>query len=120
MQLLIAGGRDFDDYELLCSVVDRYRGEHRVKRIVSGGAGGADRLGERYAKRHHLPILRIKPEWDRHGRAAGILRNQDLVDAADHVICFWDEKSKGTQDTIKKTRRANKSLEIVVYSCKTK
>lgn len=117
MNVLVAGSREYHDWEKLCNVLDRYRVETVINRIISGGARGADRLGERYARKYNIPLLIIKPEWQR-GRGAGLMRNQELVDAADHVICFWDGKSRGTLDTIRKTRRAQKSLEIIMDKSK--
>lgn len=112
MNILVAGSRDFDDWEQLCSVLDQYRQTSVINRIISGGACGADRLGERYARKYNIPLLVIKPDW-RRGRGAGLERNQELVDVADYVFCFWDGKSRGTQDTIKKTKKAHKPLEII-------
>lgn len=115
MNVLIAGSRGFDDWRRLCETMAIYKRDHRIKRIISGGAKGADKLGERYARRYHIPLLRIKPEWQKYGRGAGLLRNQELVDAADHVFCFWDGKSKGTRDTMRKTKEAGKSIDIILY-----
>jgi hypothetical protein len=59
-----------------------------------------------------VPVTRLIPDWKKHGRAAGIIRNTDIVKQADKVVAFWDGKSKGTQDTIGKARKANKLLYV--------
>ena len=75
-------------------------------------------MGERYAKENGIEILLLLPDWKKYGRKAGIMRNSDIVDAADHILCFWDGNSKGTKDTIDKVRksRVRKILEINYYT----
>lgn len=117
--LAIVGGRDFTNYNLLCKSVDNIIKNLNIKAIVSGGAQGADTLGERYAKEHNLKPIILKPEWDKYGKYAGLERNKDIVDNADIVIAFWDNKSKGTKNTIERTRKANKRLYIIPYNNKS-
>jgi hypothetical protein len=37
------------------------------------------------------------PVWEHHGRFAGAIRNNDIIDYADIMVIFWDGKSKGTK-----------------------
>lgn len=114
MKLIIAGGRDFSDYDLLTKEVETLIvGEADVE-IVSGGAKGADRLGEFFAIDHDLPIKRFPADWDRYGKAAGFKRNSEMADYADHCICFWDGKSKGTGHMINLAK--NKGLHITIVN----
>ena len=113
MKLAIVGGRDFNDYELLLDVMDCHL--MVPEKIISGGALGADRLGERWAKYYGVLIERFLPEWDKYGKSAGFLRNQTIVDNCDMVLAFWDGKSRGTADTIDKARKAKKPTFIVYY-----
>lgn len=114
MKLIIAGGRDFSDYDLLTREVETLIvGESHVE-IVSGGAKGADRLGEFFAIDHDLPIKRFPADWDRYGKAAGFKRNSEMADYADHCICFWDGKSKGTGHMINLAN--NKGLVVTVVN----
>lgn len=68
--------------------------------IVSGGARGADSLGERYAKENSIAIKRFTPDWDGLGKRAGFVRNQDMGNYADTVVAFWDGESSGTKHMI--------------------
>ena len=86
-----------------------------IQEIVSGGAAGADSLGERYANYYNIPIKRFLPEWDKYGKRAGYLRNQTIIDNCDMVLAFWDGQSRGTADTIEKAKRAMKPTFIVYY-----
>lgn len=114
MRIVIVGGRDFTDYKLLCSYLDQLHTED-ITCIISGGAAGADSLAERYAKYYGIPMEVYKPDWHTHGKAAGFLRNQTIVNHCDKVLAFWDGKSRGTADTIAKAKVAGKPVLIVRY-----
>lgn len=86
-----------------------------ITAIVSGGAKGADSLAERYAQENGLEMVIYYPDWEKHGRAAGPIRNRLIVDEADAVVAFWDGKSRGTKSTIDLTLNKNKQLILVNY-----
>lgn len=69
--------------------------------IISGGARGADTCAANYARAHGIELLEIRPDYAHHpGRIAPLLRNRQIVDAADMVLAFWDGQSHGTKYTI--------------------
>lgn len=120
IHLAIVGSRGFPNsqYPRLVREVDRIRKKLNVTAIISGGAKGADQLGERYAKEHGLEIVRLLPEWRPNGiydPQAGLKRNSEIVAQADYVLAFWDGKSTGTRDTIRKTEKTNKILKVIYY-----
>jgi predicted Rossmann fold nucleotide-binding protein DprA/Smf involved in DNA uptake len=113
MNVAIVGGRDFDDYEQFKSCVD---GEKiKFKSIISGGARGVDTLAEKYAKEIGVPVKIYWPDWTKHGKAAGPIRNRQIIESADCVIAFWDEKSPGTRSSIKIAEELKKPVSIFVY-----
>ncbi len=81
--------------------------------IVSGGAKGIDSCASEYAKRNGLKITVFLPQYEKYGRAAPIVRNQEIVDYADKIIAFWDGKSKGTRSVIKYAEKKGKPCDIV-------
>lgn len=89
-RVVIAGSRHFTDYDLFCSVVDKYlsgiRNEYDIV-ILSGHCSGTDRMAERYAKENCLGLEVYPADWSL-GRKAGPLRNKQMVDAADFAIAF--------------------------------
>lgn len=113
--LLVAGCRNFYDYDTAKKFIDacvaNIRKEYKIV-IVSGGAAGADALGERYAEEHGFAIKKYLPNWEKYGRSAGPRRNREMVERADYVICFWDGKSRGTKSTIDFATEANKPLRV--------
>lgn len=116
INLAIVGSRGFHNYALLKRQVDRMCKKLNVVTIISGGAKGADQLGERYAREKGLKLIRLLPDWNGpRGKRAGLDRNTEIVAQADVVLAFWDGKSTGTHDTIKKTENTTKKLKIVRY-----
>jgi hypothetical protein len=111
MRLAIIGSRNFTDWNLLESKIDELK--LKPTEIVSGGAKGADSLGEKYAKMKNIPIKIYKPDWEKYGKAAGVIRNEDIINYSDRVIAFWDGKSKGTKNSIDHARKLSKKVYII-------
>ena len=83
--------------------------------IISGGANGADALGERYAREYGLKLTTYTPDWQRFGKAAGPIRNEQIIKAADLVLAIWDGKSTGTADSLKKAKALRKKIAIIWF-----
>ncbi len=112
VKIAVVGSRTFRNYGLLKTTMN---GFSKPFIVVSGGAAGADSLAERYAREAGLPTEVYPADWARHGRAAGMIRNKQIVDAADHVVAFWDGRSRGTANTIDRARSAGKLLTVVQF-----
>ena len=97
-RLAIVGSRTFNDFAILNRVIDDIIDEsgYNVTKIVSGGARGADELGERYAEKYGIEKLIFKADWKRFGKRAGFIRNVDIIKNCDVCICFWNGDSHGT------------------------
>lgn len=117
MKLIIAGTRDFDDYEKMRKEVDAFLKKHQVDapEIVSGGAKGADALGERYAREKGYAINRFPAKWNLFGKAAGPIRNEKMARYADACIVFWDGESRGTRSMIALSKEYELELSVVLY-----
>ena len=116
-RVIIAGTRTFSDYELLESHV-RYMLSRRSKsevEIVSGGAAGADALGERFARENGYRLRVFPADWEKYGRRAGILRNQQMVDYADALIAFHDGTSRGTAHVIAAAKEVGLRVSVKLY-----
>ena len=110
-KIAIIGSRTFDNYDLLKSVVST----DGVEQIISGGAKGADSLARDFAAENGLPMLEFLPDYKTHGRSAPFVRNSQIVEAADIVYAFWDGKSTGTLDSLKKARTLKKTIVITMF-----
>ena len=126
IRIIIAGGRKFNDYEMLKRTMLKFIIKlhdhidfHKVE-IVSGNANGADKLGERFAKEYNYDLKIMPAQWDLHGKSAGYIRNNEMLvyaKEADHsvLVAFWDGKSKGTSHMIEIARNKLKNVDIVFY-----
>lgn len=112
MKVIIAGSRDFSDYEKLKEVCDYMLSRQTDVEIVSGAARGADILGEQYAKEKGHSLKQFPAEWDKFGKRAGYLRNEDMAKYSDALIAFWDGKSKGTEHMISLAKKYNLKVKI--------
>lgn len=116
-RIIVAGSRNFNDYELLSTKLDYYL-SNRVQTdtvvIISGTCYGADQLGERYAKEHNLHIDKFPADWNKYGKSAGYRRNVQMAEHADACIVFWDGASKGTKHMIDIAKAHNLALRVVL------
>ena len=107
MKLMIAGSRCIHDFDLSVHIPDD------TELIITGGAQGVDTLAEQYADKHKISKLIVRPRYEVYGRAAPILRNQQMVEIADVVLVIWDGQSKGTKSTIQYAKKLQKELIVV-------
>ena len=117
-KIIIAGGRDFMDYNLLKEKTNKILQEKRVSHkivIVSGCARGADTLGLRYASENAFDVEEYPADWDKYGKKAGYMRNVEMAENANALIAFWDGKSKGTKHMIDIATERNLPIRVIRY-----
>jgi len=116
MKVIIAGGRNFRNYEQLCKVCDNILKDQTNIEIVSGAYyKGADKLGEKYATEKGFPIKQFPADWKKFGRAAGPKRNEQMANYADALIAFWDGKSRGTKHMIDLAKKEYLKVKLINF-----
>jgi len=115
MKTIIAGGRDFHNYEHFKAALKFLFQNTVPTEIVSGGANGADKMGERYAAEKGIPLKLFPADWNAHGKAAGPIRNEQMALYADALVAFWDSKSRGTKSMIDLARKNGLKVRVVHY-----
>ena len=131
MRVIIAGGRDFNDFKLLESNINKIFKQLSDEKsisacidesnieIICGKARGADTLGEQFAKEYKLSIKYFTADWNTYGKSAGYRRNAEMANYAKEdngvLIAFWDGKSKGTKHMIDLAKSNNIRVFIVNY-----
>lgn len=118
MKLIIAGSRNFTDYERLEKEVIKFLKYNREYQgepieIISGCARGADKLGIQFGEKFGLEIHKMPADWNAHGKAAGHIRNREMAKIGTHCICFWDGKSSGTKGMIELAKKKNLKHEVI-------
>jgi len=109
MKIAVIGNREFQDYGLLCRILNGFT----FSVLISGGAKGTDTLAERFARENNIETLILKPDYKAFGRPAPFIRNRAMVDACDQVIAFWDGRDGGTKYTVKHARKKNKPVTVI-------
>lgn len=125
LRVIIAGSRDFNDYELLkksaIEIITNKTLFPDLTVIVSGGARGADKLGERFAEEMGLEIARFIPDWDGLGKRAGYVRNEEMAKFSVQdgnegmLIAFWDGESRGTNHMINLAKKHGLEVHVINY-----
>src|SRR3954465_2946642 len=113
MRVLVCGSRGWGrvwQVRMVYAELDKLK----PTEIISGGARGADRVAEVWAKTNSVPITVFTPDWNKYGRRAGILRNNQMLDTnPDLVLAFWDGVSTGTKHTINEARKRGMKVEVI-------
>ena len=114
-KIVVAGCRDYNNYteakEFIEQCISKIKKEHTLI-FLSGGCRGADKLGERFAEENGYKLIRYEANLDELGSSAGPIRNYEMAQACDCVICFWDGKSKGTKSMIEFANSFKKPIRI--------
>ena len=102
MKLIIAGSRTLNPscegiteylYDTMCIDNNTW---HLLKEVVSGGAQGVDTSAKRFAEWSGMSYVEFPANWDKHGKAAGPIRNLEMAKYADALLLIWDGESKGS------------------------
>jgi len=109
MKLIIAGGRSYVFTEADLKALHVLHDDLCITEVVSGGAAGADRGGEYFAIGIKVPVKRFLADWDKHGKAAGPIRNREMAEYANAL--FLLPGGRGTASMLTEARRAG----ILVY-----
>lgn len=125
MKTLVCGGRDFTDMLFVFKTLDRLRQERGITHIIEGGQrtrdrhtreiiGGADYWAMRWAKRNTIPFDSVRADWNKHGKAAGPIRNQRMIDEFKPKLVVAFKGGNGTADMVRRAKLADiEILEIV-------
>lgn len=111
MRVIIAGSRTITDKQLVEEAIKASAFE--ITEVVSGGAIGVDRMGEKYADMHNIPVKMFRADWKKWGVSAGAIRNKEMARYADALIAVWDGVSPGTRMMIEFAKELN--LKVFVY-----
>ena len=124
-RIIVCGGRHFKDYDRLKDEIDNISTRVRKRyvksiEIVSGHCAGADQLGERYAEERGYPCKVFPAYWKKYGRAAGPIRNSEMIKYASEVevpvvVAFRSPRTMGTNDTVKKAQHKGFKVVVVDY-----
>lgn len=90
MRVLVCGGRNYRDADRVSEILTLFYAEYGMDVLIHGGATGADSLASRWATDMSIPVKVYPANWDEHGKAAGLIRNEQMLREGkpDVVIAF--------------------------------
>ena len=120
MKVLVCGGREYALYGELCHILDKLHAEHQFTLLVHGDAGaykqgyrsrpeaykGADALAGRWADERGIQQVKIPANWNGKDRAAGMIRNQLMLDLVKPELCIGFPGGVGTNSMMLRARKA--------------
>lgn len=106
MKLAVVGSRGIAECDLESLI------PLETTEIISGGARGVDTLAAEYARKRGIPVREFFPDYERYGRKAPLIRNEQIVDACDQVLAIWDGRSSGTMYTVRLARSLGKPVRL--------
>lgn len=111
MRVLVCGGRDFDDRERLEAALRLLHKANGFSLLIQGGAKGADTMAREWAAKENIATLTFNPDWEAHGKAAGAIRNQQMIDEGMPSLVVAFPGGKGTEDMLNRARKAGLIIE---------
>lgn len=105
-RVLVCGGRDYSDPSFIFRHLFGQHARSPITAIIEGGAPGVDKFARMWAEGRGIEVMTWRADWKTHGRAAGPIRNAEMLKFGkpDLVIAF--PGGKGTENMKMQARRA--------------
>lgn len=104
-RVLVCGGRDYFDRDRVFAVLDHYHRESPFAVLIQGAARGADRLAHMWALHANVPVLDFPADWEKHGRAAGPIRNAQMLREGKPTVVIAFPGGRGTANMVSLAKR---------------
>lgn len=111
MRTIIAGSRSISDPEILLHAIEDM--EWEITLVLCGEARGVDLMGKLWAQLEDIPYECYPPDWERHGKKAGLKRNIEMARNAEALLAIWDGKSSGTAHMIKEAKNRGLFVHVI-------
>lgn len=109
-RVLVCGGRDFADRDAVYQTLTDYR----PSVVIQGGATGADRLAYEWARWARVSVQTFHANWKDHGKGAGPIRNQRMLDEGKPDIVIAFPGGRGTADMVRRAKIAGVEVREVL------
>lgn len=116
MRVLVCGGRDYSDAAMVNGILDGINRSTPIAVLIQGGAAGADCLAREWCGAHEVPYDNYAADWKAHGRAAGPMRNQRMIDDGNPDLVVAFPGGRGTADMVRRARKAGLTIIAVEKS----
>lgn len=106
MRIVVTGGRDFDNGAAVAMALSAVHRKHNIDLLIHGAARGADTLAANWARRAGIQVATFPADWRTHGKAAGFIRNQSMIDIGKPDACVAFDGGRGTADMVARCAKA--------------
>lgn len=113
MRVLVCGGRDFNDENVLYDALDEFHEQHNIGCIIHGGARGADALSSKWAAARNIETFSYPADWDQYGHSAGPIRNAQMLKEGRPMAVIAFPGGRGTADMVGQARAAGIDIYII-------
>lgn len=110
-RVLICGGRHFDDGDAIYAALNDFERDRDIALIIQGGASGADAWAKKYAEGGKIRCLEFRANWKKHGKAAGPIRNERMIEQGRPTVVIAFPGGRGTADMVERARSAG--IEVI-------
>lgn len=121
MKLIIAGSRNFNEKKLMSlfdinSLLEMFNLEWPEEFIHGGCPTGADKYCDIVADSYHdtTKLKVFYADWNKNGKAAGPIRNEQMAKYGDCLILIWDGISRGSLNMKNNMVKENKPVYEVI------
>lgn len=106
---VIIAGSHFANSERAGRLIEQAIGtlglDRSLVRVISGGARCVDEAAANWAHNNGVKFTAVLPDWKKHGRRAGLMRNRTMAEMAVRsghpiLIALWNGRSRGTSSMI--------------------
>ena len=105
MRVLVCGGRNFTDADLMKKVLDDVHKNQHIDLVIHGAAKGADLLGGHWAMIRRVHQHPFPADWKCYGRSAGHIRNKQMLDEGKPHMVIAFPGGKGTSNMMEQARK---------------
>lgn len=112
-RVVVTGGRDHPDRTYVWAALTAAHAAHPIVLVITGGATGVDDFAGQWARVNKIELVVHPADWKQHGRRAGPLRNQLILDTHHPDVVLAFHGGRGTTDMVRRAKRAG----IPVVDC---
>lgn len=104
-RVLVCGGRDYSDVDRAYEILDAAHAANPIELVITGMAKGADSIALMWADEHRVPVKGYPADWVTHGKRAGPIRNQKMLDESKPHMVIAFPGGKGTFDMVRRAKK---------------
>lgn len=111
-RVLVCGGRDYTDCDAVYAELDAIHAATPIACVINGGASGADGLAADWAASRGVASLVVFPDWKTYGRAAGPIRNRQMLTEGKPSLVLAFPGGRGTADMVRQSQLAGVAVRM--------